>query len=345
MSIFNLAERRHTSEKLELPRQLYLEVTNYCNSRCRSCPQTLETHSAFEPKNHLGWEQFRWIVDQVPRLERVTLHGIGEPLLNHDLPRFVAYLKNRGAYVLFNSNAILLDQAAGDQLVEAGLDELRVSIDAVTPELYARLRGVDRLPQVINNLQAFMARHTRSLNPRVSLWLVGMQANLHQLPEFIHLGKKIGVPEVYLQRLTYYEGVAGEDSTMTPEQSLYGTLVEQQVLAIRQCERLADELGLVFRSSGAATPLESISVKGKYPWQGCMRPWSLMYITANGSALPCCISPFAVEHLPLIFLGNVFSEPLEQVWNGSRYRELRAAVSSTSPAPWPCQFCGVRWSL
>jgi hypothetical protein len=70
-----------------------------------------------------------------------------------------------------------------------------------------------------------------------------------------------------------------------------------------------------------------------------------MYITANGTALPCCIAPFATADYPGIMLGNVFERPLADVWNGERYQELRGAVLSESPAPWPCQHCGVKWSL
>jgi hypothetical protein len=37
--------------------------------------------------------------------------------------------------------------------------------------------------------------------------------------------------------------------------------------------------------------------------------------------------------------------PLAEVWNDRPYQDLRAAVLSERPAPWPCQHCGVRWSL
>lgn len=330
-----------------LPTQLYIEVTNYCNSLCVSCPLTYNHFLPVEPKHHLSWGDFRRIVDQTPEIRRAVLHGIGEPLLNRDLPRFVAHLKERGAWVLFNTNGVLLDQRRGDALVEAGLDELRVSIDAVTPELYARLRGIDALPRILDNLRAFVARHGGRERPRLSLWFVGMQENLHQLPDFVRLGASLGAPEVYLQRLVFFGG--GEriaaDATMTPEQSLYGALAQQQAALVLECERLAAELGLKFQASGATTPHESVAVRGDHPWQGCMRPWSLMYITANGNALPCCIAPFAVPEYESILLGNVFAQPLADVWNGPRYQELRSAVLSEAPSPWPCQFCGVKWSL
>jgi hypothetical protein len=64
------------------------------------------------------------------------------------MPRFVAHLKRRGAHVLFNTNAVLL-----------GLDERRVSLDAATPALYHKLRGIDKFNQIVANLRAFIARH------------------------------------------------------------------------------------------------------------------------------------------------------------------------------------------
>ena len=345
MSILPLHTRSRLIE--ELPTQVYIEVTNICNSRCISCPLTYNHFLPYEPKHQLSLVEFRRIVDQFPHLDRVVLHGIGEPLLNKNLPHFVAYLKEHGAEVLFNTNAILLDQERGDALVAAGLDELRVSIDAITPDLYAQFRGVDRLPQVIHNLKAFVDRHSGHAIPKVSLWWVAMQANLLQLPEFVRLAAQIGVAEVYLQRLVYFGSgeEIGENTTMKAEQSLYTRLEKQQATIVNECEELASELGLTFRASGAATPSESISAKGSHPWQACIRPWMLMYITVNGTALPCCISPFATKDYTQIILGNVLKSSVADVWNGTPYQELRSAVLSDAPAAWPCQFCGAKWSL
>ena len=340
---------RHTSE---LPRQLYIEVTNRCNSLCKSCPLTYDQYLPYESKHHLSWEQFRRIVDAVPRIERAVLHGIGEPLLNPDLARFVEHLNARGVHTLFNTNAVLLDEPRGDALTAAGLDELRVSVDAVTPALYAQLRGIDKLPRIIDNLRAFMARRRerRTLEPKqptVSFWFVGMRENLHELPGVVKLAIELGVPEVHLQRLVFFGNgeTLDDEATMRQKQSLHAALDVLQEQMLRECECLAREAGLRFTASGATTPGESLAVQGQHPWQGCYRPWTLMYITATGNALPCCIAPFATSDYPSIMLGNVFEQPLEDVWNGERYQALRGAVLSPSPAPWPCQHCGVKWSL
>ena len=331
-----------------LPRQIYIEVTNRCNSLCGSCPLTYDHFLPFEPKHHLSWPQFRQIVDQLPIIERAVLHGIGEPLLNPDLPRFVEHLKQRGAYVLFNTNAVVLSEKRGDALTNAGLDELRVSMDGADRAMYRKLRGIDKFDQINANVRAFIARRKArgEATPNVSYWFVGMQENLHQLQDFVRLAADVGVTEAYLQRMTYFgDGELNEQATAHAENALYGTLEAQQAAQIRACEGLATELGITFRASGATTPGESMAVKGEHPWQGCYRPWSLTYITANGTVLPCCIAPFATADFPQIVLGNAFEQPLTAIWNGKPYIELREAVLSEAPAPWPCQHCGVRWSL
>src|SRR5690349_5466256 len=76
----------------DLPRTLYLEVSNYCNSLCATCPLTFYGNGS---AHNLSFDDFRRVVDQVPDLQRAVLHGIGEPLLNAQLPRMIAYLKGR----------------------------------------------------------------------------------------------------------------------------------------------------------------------------------------------------------------------------------------------------------
>ncbi|HLY87843.1 MAG TPA: radical SAM protein, partial [Acetobacteraceae bacterium] len=101
---FEAVEARQT-EATAPPVCLYLEVTNRCNLLCETCPRTFET---LEPPADMSWELFTRIVDQVPEVARVVLHGVGEPMMVKALPRMIRYLKDRGVYVLFNTNGTLL---------------------------------------------------------------------------------------------------------------------------------------------------------------------------------------------------------------------------------------------
>ena len=114
---------------------LYLETTNRCNLLCTTCPRTYEE---LEPPADMSWELFTSIVDQIKELNRAVLHGVGEPMLVKNLPRMVRYLKDRGTYVLFNTNGTVLNEKNGRALIAAGLDELRVSFDAANAEILSR---------------------------------------------------------------------------------------------------------------------------------------------------------------------------------------------------------------
>src|SRR5258707_5071998 len=103
---------------------LYLETTNRCNLLCTTCPRTYEE---LEPPADMSWGLFTSIVDQIPNLQRAVLHGVGEPMLVRNLPRMVRYLKDRGTYVLFNTNGMLLNESNGLALIEAALRERLVA--------------------------------------------------------------------------------------------------------------------------------------------------------------------------------------------------------------------------
>ena len=152
------------------------------------------------------WDLFTRIVDQFPRIARVVLHGVGEPMMVPALPRMIRYLKDRGTYVLFNTNGTLLTRRKGQELIDSGLDELRVSLDAAEPQAFKLVRGRDMFARIVRNVRAFraMQRELAVERPRVSLWLTGLKETVAQLNDFVRLAHDIDVAEIYLQRLVYF---------------------------------------------------------------------------------------------------------------------------------------------
>ena len=103
----------------------------------------------------MDWDRFRSIVDQLPNLKRAVLHGVGEPMLVKHLPKMVRYLAERNVYVLFNTNGTVMTERSGRALIEAGLDELRVSLDAATRETFKAVRGKDYFDRILANVRRF----------------------------------------------------------------------------------------------------------------------------------------------------------------------------------------------
>lgn len=316
------------------PREVYIEPTNRCNELCQTCPRTFFQR---EPEADLDFERFVRILDQFPGVDRVVLHGIGEPLLARDLPLMVAEANRRGARVLFNTNALALHPRLAQRLVDAGLDELRVSMDSADRRTYRAIRGVDGYAKAMRRTADFCAYlRERGLDrPRVSLVFMAVRESLGELPAVIERAGEMGVHTVVLQRLVYFgTGLAVE------EQSVMG---DPDGELLRRCEEAAELAGVDLVGSGRLGAVDSIRpVDGRRPWSGCTRPWRSTYVTANGNVLPCCIAPFATADYEGIILGNVFERRIEDIWNGVEYEGFRQAHASDKP-PEPCRGCGTRW--
>ncbi len=340
---FESANQKRSEAAERHPVCLYLETTNRCNLLCTTCPRTYEE---LEPPADMSWELFTSIVDQVPNLARAVLHGVGEPMLVKNLPKMVRYLKDRGTYVLFNTNGTVLNERNGRALIAAGLDELRVSLDAANAKSYRAVRGKDYFARILRNVRAFRALQEREGHdrPRVSAWLTGLRETVAELPAFVKVAAEIGVKEVYLQRLVFFERDA--IGLARPDQALYEQLTREEGALIEEATALAQSLGMTFSASGAASE-PGMSLKRHddgSPWALCRRPWTVMYFTANGRALPCCIAPFSQRGYENYTLGDATQETLQQIWNGPAYRGFREALLSKEP-PDACANCGLRWSL
>jgi len=340
---FESVGERRSADAPARPVCLYLETTNRCNLLCTTCPRTYEE---LEPPADMSWGLFTAIVDQIPDLQRAVLHGVGEPMLVKNLPKMVRYLKDRGTYVLFNTNGTVLNERNGRALIEAGLDELRVSLDAATAKSFRAVRGKNYFGRILRNVRAFRDLQEREgkERPRVSAWLTGLKETIAELPAFVQVAADIGVKEVYLQRLVYFEHDA--IGLARPDQALYEQMSREEAAHLEAATALARSYGMTFSASGAASE-PGMSLKRHddgSPWSLCRRPWTVMYFTANGRALPCCIAPFSQRGYENYTLGDATQQTLQEIWNGPAYRSFRRALLSDKPAD-ACASCGLRWSL
>jgi len=329
--------------EVALPATIYLEPTNRCNLRCRTCVQH---RGLAESARDMSLDEAKWIADQFPALEIVVLHGIGEPLLNDDIFGMVAYFKARGAYVLFNSNAILLDRPKAERLMTTGLDELRISLDAGSASTYAGIRPGASFASIVRNIEdliALKAEFSRS-TPMISAWMIGTRDNIHDLPDLVRLAARIGIEEVYLQRLVYFLNDAGHGAAVR-EQAIVDPPPQIQAV-LDESMQLSRRWGIRLNASGLTSPEQSLRSESKSgaPWRRCRRPWESTYITVQGNVLSCCIAPFSNSDYAALIFGNVFAQRFEAIWHGDTYSRFRRRHQSFSPPP-GCSGCGVEWSL
>lgn len=134
---------------------LRLSVTDRCNFRCVYCMP--EEGVPLEPSHRmLSFEEMERAVRALARLgvRRVRLTG-GEPLVRRDLTQLVERLKAIEGLdeLVMTTNGVLLPRYA-DELAQAGLDGVTVSLDSLRPERFARLTRRGSLEQVLAGIEA-----------------------------------------------------------------------------------------------------------------------------------------------------------------------------------------------
>ena len=142
---------------------LRVSVTDRCNFRCRYCMpvEHFGPDYSFLPRaDILTFEEIVRIVQAMQPLgvDAIRLTG-GEPLLRRGIADLVALISSTGIKDLsLTTNGVLLAHRA-EQLALAGLNRITVSLDALDPELFAKMNGVgakvDRVLTGINAAQTF----------------------------------------------------------------------------------------------------------------------------------------------------------------------------------------------
>ena len=140
-----LARKLHfktLEECSHFPKYFTIETCNNCNARCIMCPKgqkgtkslQLMEDSVFERIAEELQEYSSWV-------EMVCLNSDGEPLLDKKIAERIRKLKDIGMkHVNISTNAQLLTKERAQELLEAGLDDIRISLDGFTKETFEKVR-------------------------------------------------------------------------------------------------------------------------------------------------------------------------------------------------------------
>ncbi|ALA57866.1 GTP 3',8-cyclase MoaA [Nitrospira moscoviensis] len=136
-------------------KSLRLSVTDRCNLRCQYCMPE-EDYVWLPREDVLTFEEMATLAGYFADLgvDKVRLTG-GEPLLRRDLPRLVRLLlqDRRITEIALTTNGILLANQAQD-LYDAGLHRVTVSLDTLRPERFRQLTRRDEFSRVIEGIES-----------------------------------------------------------------------------------------------------------------------------------------------------------------------------------------------
>lgn len=245
-------------------RSLRVSVTDRCNLRCQYCMP--EEHYVWIPrKDLLTFEEIDSLVALMVEqgVERLRLTG-GEPLLRRDLSALVTMFAARSALrdIAITTNGIHLAKYA-QELADAGLNRMTVSLDTLQPERFKSLTRRDDLGAVLRGIEAARATGLAALKINT---VVMRGFNDDELVDLIEFGKSVEAEVRFIE----YMDVGGATGW-----SLHQVVSRREILE------------LLGRHYGAIEPAQR---EGRAPAERFVLPDSTRFGIVSSTTAPFCSS-------------------------------------------------------
>lgn len=277
---------------LDVPFSLFIDVCNACNFKCKFCAMQTTKIENFK-KQAMSWDLYKKIIDdltgfKIP-LKMLRLTANGEPLMNKDLPRMIAYAKEKKIteHIEIVTNASLLTPSLSDELIKAGLDRIRISIEAIDAKGYEMMCGgkID-WNSFLSNIQYFYDRRKQC---EVYIKTVDAAVKSEEeknvfYREFEGMCDKISIEHV-IPIWTDYEKIY-EDFDIERDEGLHGHKVREVNI--------------------------------------CPFPFYSFVINPDGEVTVCC-----ADWRRGISVGNAYDENVCDIWHGDKYRKFLSGMIKT----------------
>jgi MoaA/NifB/PqqE/SkfB family radical SAM enzyme len=305
-----MASKRRSARVDYLPIKLDIENVSRCNFRCTMCVVS-DWHKGIRGKD-MPLTEFRRVIDEQYGLVEIKAQGIGEPLMQGaDFFEMIKYARSKHIWVRTTTNASLLHLKHNyKKLIDADPNEVQISIDGATKEVFESIRRGSRFEIVKRNCR-LINDYCRQKGVRVTkMWSVVQRANRHQLSELIDFASETG-----FQDQTFAFSLANwgldvwrdRNDDVTVEDSLTVDLAEE---LIEKGERLG--INVSFWNSTSKYSVKS--TEALCPW-----PFERAVVTSDLRTVPCCTigNPDAFE------IGRGSGTGFSDLWFSDEYVAFR----------------------
>ena len=307
------------------PYILVIDPLNVCNLRCPLC-LTGTGDLPLKP-GKMKLDRFRALIDEIaPHTFKIIMYNWGEPFLHKDILPMVRHAHERRVGTVISSNLNILPEGGAEAVVRSGLDDLVVSCDGLSQEVYAKYRRGGKVETVIENLRKLVEakKRLRSRTPMIEFQYLVFRHNEHEASRAEEFAYDLGVDFVrltqpYLDEANPEFQPASDTDFVRPQ---YQDAPPEN----------ADKLD-IFRPTADQ---EACAKEFPSPIK-CFWPWRSMTINWNGQVDPCCRGNYFDA------FGNVFDDGFAAVWNGPEYHYARkwitGKVGQDDPKRIVCRGC------
>lgn len=331
-----------------MPRWIVIQVTEYCNLRCKMCYEWGQSgcYGEFNGLAQLPFEVIADIVNEFRDVKpRYDLFG-GEPFLHPDIKKIISAIKYSGSSLAIPTNGTLLYKYYKD-IVDCSVDDIWISIDGFE-EINDAQRGKGSYKKAFNGLKLlhdYRQKMGKKL-PRIGISSVITPDNYKSIYDFYKSIDIDVIDQVSLEYETYitakqkeeYIGLLEKQYGIYDHKYIDGHVRDSAFFNQIDCKILAEDMrkikeylkgkGKFVNTYPQNTSEENSCKYFNAKWfemsgvkKRCPFPYIEMEISARGDVTPC-------HTMYDLVLGNIYKENIKDIWNSEKYKKCRTMISN-----------------
>jgi MoaA/NifB/PqqE/SkfB family radical SAM enzyme len=255
-------------------RLLQVESAIACNLRCVMCPWR-EIAEDVENRGLMSSEIWQSIRPHLAEIKSIDFTGGGEPLLQPKLSEWIAEAHTAGCETGFLSNGLLLKKEKLQQILNAGVDWICISMDGADAKMYEAIRVGSNFDRVCENVAEIAKLRTAKV-PKTMINFVLMDLNVHQIEDIVRLASRLAVDQLNFKQCEVIRGESGKGH------GLFGAEETKKIRRLKKslekARRLAKKLNIA-TTAFAFTPAERSVCE--------QDPRDSLFVRYDGLAAPC----------------------------------------------------------
>jgi MoaA/NifB/PqqE/SkfB family radical SAM enzyme/GT2 family glycosyltransferase len=321
------------------PRILWVELTSKCPLDCVFCSRQLRRGAG----THLPLAVLDSLIADLDDPRKVILNYSGESTVYPDLIAAIRRVRSSGARAELVSALATAPESLLEPLSRSGLNRLTVSVHAASPSKFAEIYRASSLATQHARLEQFLKLCAVAPDPpRVDIAFVAMDSNLEELGGVTDLAGRLGVREMTVFPVLRRDEIPAPFVTELDARGVHRPAFEARVAgAVADARSSHPEIAFQVsnRSASAGKRLGAvpISCPGELPPGAAVysceqNPWETAHVLSNGDVVACEV----LDQKPM---GNVFEQPIADIWHGEAYRGFReryrrGEVPECRTCPW-----------
>ena len=273
---------------LDTPYNLKVEVSSLCNARCVYCAHASRDHGVYE--GNMSWELFEKIIadsKQFPNKYKVMeMFSFGESMCNPLLAEMIKRAKKEDVAekINFTTNAILMTPKRADEIIAAGTDIIRISLQGLDAQSYWDICKVKmNFDKFMENL-AYLYKNKGDCSIRIKIADVAVK----------------NVPDGEKRFRELFEPIADT------------IFIEKIIPMYADLDYDRIDKGIYARAINGREDIKQAEIH-----KVCNRPFYRLRVAADGKVTAaCCDIPND------IYYGDIYEKSLKEIWMGGVHHQF-----------------------